>query len=115
MVYYRIVAKYKKRGVYTLKKTLSMVIVLNLFLTFAFGFNASANNEAEENRSQEERITEQVVQPDKEIITELTQTPTALDSSPLVEHQFKADVNLNNRAATSKMQKSKGCCPCRNQ
>jgi hypothetical protein len=108
MVYYRIVAKYKKRGVYILKKTLSMVIVLNLFLTFAFGFNASANNGTEENRSQEERITEQVIQPDKEIITELDQTPTALDSSPLIKHQFKADVNLNNRASTSKIQKEQG-------
>ncbi|WP_434748709.1 hypothetical protein [Paenibacillus amylolyticus] len=91
-----------------MKKTLSMLIVMNLVLTFAFGFNASANNDSEGKELQETRITEQVIQPDKEVITELSKVPTELDSSRLKEHQLKANVNLNEASATSRTHKKQG-------
>ncbi|MEI2282719.1 hypothetical protein [Paenibacillus polysaccharolyticus] len=88
-----------------MKKTLSMLIVMNLVLTLAFSFSASANNDIEGKELPDARITEQFIQPDTEIITELTEAPTELDSTPLKEHQLKETVNLNETSSTSKTRK----------
>lgn len=91
-----------------MKKMLSMVIVMNLFFSFASGLHASANNDSETEGSPDALVTEQVIQPTGEIISELTQAPTDLDSSRLKKHPVKAPPNLKSASESSEMQKQQG-------
>jgi len=91
-----------------LKKTLSIVIVMNLIFSFAFGLHASANNDVETGGPPDALASEQVVQPSGEIISELTQATTDLDTSKLKEHQVKLPANLKSASTTSEMHKQQG-------
>ncbi|WP_091001393.1 hypothetical protein [Paenibacillus sp. OK003] len=89
-----------------LKKTLSMVVVMNLFLSFAFGFQAFADDDmAESGVHPDAHVAEQVLQPTGEMISELTKDASELDSSKLKKHRVKASVNLESATASSELQK----------
>ncbi|QWU16218.1 hypothetical protein SAMN04487895_11459 [Paenibacillus sophorae] len=89
-----------------MRKTLSIVIVMNLVFSFAFGLNAfAADDMAESGATPDAHVTEQVLQPSGEIISELTKAAPEMDSSKLKQHQVKAFENLKSASTASKMQK----------
>ncbi|MCZ1265691.1 hypothetical protein [Paenibacillus tundrae] len=89
-----------------LKKTLSMVVVMNLFLSFAFGFQAFADDGmVESGVHPDANVAEQVLQPSEEMISTLTKDVSELDSSKLKNHRVKVPVNLESATASSELQK----------
>ncbi|MRN51475.1 hypothetical protein [Paenibacillus monticola] len=89
-----------------MKKKLSIIIVMNLVLSLAFGLNAfAADDMAESEATTDTHATEQVLQPSGEVISELTKAAPEMDSSKLKQHQVKASANLKSASTASKTQK----------
>jgi len=89
-----------------MKKKLSIFIIMNLVLSFAFGLNAfAADDTAESGAVPDAHVTEQVLVPSGEIVSELTKAEPEMDSAKLKQHPVKTSVNLKSASTASKTQK----------
>lgn len=89
-----------------MNKKLSIILIMSLVFSFTFGLYVSAaDRAAESGAAPDTQVSGQVLQPSKEVITNLTPAEHELDASKLKQHKEKAAVNLKTASLASKAQK----------